>query len=297
MMNSFDVFYENQYGRIHFGGGGAPVYKTIKLNGVGPPDKEYKVTGYSNQAGQEVISQKDMARVITLSGDVRSGTLQQEISKMAKILYHPGTLKMQFGVKKRKIACRCTSFDDPTRKGAGIANFVVQFTADKPYFTDFSQREVYIYRRTPLLSTQFTLPCMFSSRESRVNVQNAGDVAAEPVIEITCFDGGNSVMLLSLDEDGEDATQGIKIKNHTTGQHMKLDYVPVADEVITVDIPNRKVTSSVNGSILTAISRKTFLSDFWLAEGVNDIEVTNYNAGAAISAVCRYDNQYVEAVY
>ena len=104
-------------------------------------------------------------------------------------------------------------------------------------------------------------------------------------------------MLLSLDEDGEDATQGIKIKNHTTGQHMKLDYVPVAEEVITVDIPNRKVTSSINGSILTAISRKTFLSDFWLAEGVNDIEVTNYNAGAAISAVCRYDNQYVEAVY
>ena len=90
---------------------------------------------------------------------------------------------------------------------------------------------------------------------------------------------------------------GIEIENHTTGQSLLIERHTQSGEAITIDIPARKITSSIAGDITASISQDTYLSDFWLAEGANDIEAVNYNAGEDISVVMEYDNKYIEAVY
>lgn len=291
MKRLFHMTFENAYGSIEFGGGDAPVYRTTEVTGLGPPQKEFNVVSYAGQAGQETIAEKDLPRVITLGGDLcRTEGVQEELSRMARVLYHPGELKIHSGSKKRKIACRCTAFDDPERRGPNVARFVVQFTADNPFFTDFEPREIPVFQRELLLEGSFTLPCMFSKRTSRQNIFNMGDVKTEPIFTI-----------YSLDSDAEtsaiDGETGIVVTNHTTGQHIQLECSTTPGEVITIDIPNRRVESSKNPDIITTLTGDSFLSNFWLAEGGNDVEVISYNTGETISVICRYDNQYVEAVY
>lgn len=283
----FEARFENEYGLIRFGGGSGPVFRTKEFAGLGPPKKEFKVAGYAGQPGQELISEKDLARVITLSGDViPRGSMQQELARMIKILYHPGRLTILSGSRKRSIRCRCTDFDDPERRGGKISGTVIQFTCDNPYFTDDKRRRVDLFQRKNLIKTTFTLPCAFSSRVNRLNVINSGDVQTEPVF--TVYNSGVSTFAESY---------GIEIENHTTGQSLLIERHTQSGEAITIDIPARKITSSIAGDITASISQDTYLSDFWLAEGANDIEAVNYNAGEDISVVMEYDNKYIEAVY
>lgn len=284
----FEARFENEYGLIRFGGASGPVFRTIEISGLGPPKKEFNVTGYVNQPGQELISEKDTARTITLAGDIISpGTLQQEASRMIKILYHPGRFTILSGNRKRSIGCRCTDFDDLERHGKDIASMVIQFTCDNPYFTDETRQSVELFQRKNLIKTQFTLPCMFSSRTNRLDIINSGDVRAEPVF--TIYNSGNVQAFAE--------SYGIELANHTTGQSILIERHTTNGEVITVDIPNRKITSSIEGDITSSISQDTYLSNFWLEEGANDVEAVNYNAGEDISVVMTYDNQYIEAVF
>ena len=284
----FEARFENKYGLIRFGGGSGPVFRTKEFAGLGPPKKEFKVAGYAGQPGQELISEKDLARVITLSGDViPRGSMQRELARMIKILYHPGKLTILSGSRKRSIRCRCTDFDDPERRGKKNAGTVIQFTCDNPYFTDDERRRVDLFQRKNLIQTTFTLPCAFSSRVNRLNVINSGDVQTEPVF--TIYNSGTASALAE--------SYGIEIENHTTGQSLLIERHTQSGEVITIDIPARKITSSIAGDITASISQDTYLSDFWLSEGANDIEAVNYNAGEDISVVMEYDNKYIEAVY
>lgn len=90
---------------------------------------------------------------------------------------------------------------------------------------------------------------------------------------------------------------GISIQNLTTNQHIKLNTQTLLGEVIKIDIPRRKVISSLRGDVIKVISDDTFLSDFWLDVGNNIIKLTNFNTNEVISAVCEYTNKYIEAVY
>lgn len=283
----FEARFENGYGLIRFGGGRGPVFHVREIAGLGPPKKEFNVTGYAGQPGQELISEKDLARVITLSGDIITPHMQSEAARMVKILYHPGRLTILSGHRKRSILCRCTDFDDLERRGKDISRAVIQFTCDNPYFTDDSAQKVDLFRRKDLIKTTFTLPCAFSSRINRLTVINSGDVKAEPVFTIY-NSGGTSAAAESY---------GIEIENSTTGQSLLVERNTQPGEAITIDIPGRRVTSSIAGDITASISQDTFLSDFWLAEGANDIEAVNYNAGEDISVVMQYNNKYIEAVY
>lgn len=283
----YEARFENEHGLIRFGGGKGPIFHTTEIVGLGPPKKEFNVTGYINQAGQELISQKDMARVITISGDIISKNVQQEMSRIMKILYHPGILTVLYGNRKRSIKCRCTEIDDAEHHGRQIASTVIQFTCDNPYFTDDTRQKVNLFYRENLIQSTFTLPCAFSIRTNRVNAVNAGDVQAEPVF--TIYNSGASVTL------GD--TYGIELVNHTTDQSILIERLFTDGETVVVNIPERIITSSTAGDITSSISQNSYLSNFWLLEGVNDVEVINHNVGDEISVVMEYDNQYIEAVF
>lgn len=128
----------------------------------------------------------------------------------------------------------------------------------------------------------------FTHRYTDAHIYNSGDNRAEPIFYIS-----NSPVdgIALLDDE-----IGILITNETTGQHIKLDTTTQDGEIITVDIPHRKITSSTRGNIINTMSLDTFLDDFWLDIGDNRIVVTNYNTTEQISVVCTYKNQYIEAV-
>ena len=288
-----EFFYENQWGTIHFKGGsrahGAGIYVKA-VTGLGMPGKEYQIASYVNRPGQEVISARDLERVITLSVDVCSRhNVQEEVRCMTSVLYHPGTLTILSGTVHRKIACRCSGMEPPEYQGKHIVSVILQLTCDNPYFTDDMPHKVTLFARRDLVSGTFTLPCVFTERTTRKTVTNQGDVSVEPVV--TIYNTGSAAVESELTDD-----YGIYVVNHTTNKTLTLLYHTVPGEFITLDIPSRRVTSNLNGNLIASLAQDSFLSDFCLETGTSDIEVIRHNPSEEINVLLTYDQQYIEAV-
>lgn len=282
------VTIENELGRLELGGGSHPAWNIVSVTGLGLGAKEYNTVRYAGMDGQVTLSEAASARTITIGGDVR-GQLQAELSKAARLLNRPCTLRIQSKNKRRSVQARCTAFTADERTPA-FAKFALQFVCDSAYFTDFTPRSAAVLGRTDRIESPFTLPCVFTERVSESEVVNLGDVKTEPKFTIT--NTANPTGTATLDSE-----YGIRIENQTTGQHLHLLHHTTDGEVVTIDIAGRSITSSVAGNLINALSADSFLSDFWLDPGANHIAVTNYNTSEAIYVVCEYNNQYVEAVY
>ncbi len=257
------------------------------IQGLGFVATEDNVVSYANQPGQVLVSQKEPARVITLSCDVVGRENTAELfRRMIRILRKEGKLTACSGSVRRAIRCRCTHIDEPERRSKSIFSTVLQFTCDSPYFMDTASQEVTLFERRDLVQGSFTLPCVFTERVHRCIVYNQGDFRAEPVLRLY-----NAKTEKTTGESAD-----IVFLNHTTGQKIVLKHLMGTDETVTVDIPNRKVESSTGVNLLSSLSQDSYLSDFWLEQGVNDLEIINYNIGTNISVLLCYDNQYAEAV-
>ncbi|MBE7034818.1 MAG: hypothetical protein E7402_01665 [Ruminococcaceae bacterium] len=286
----FEAKFENERGQIFFGGGRNPWFNTTKIEGLSLPEREFVVTGYAGQAGQILLSERDMARTITIAGDmIDKESVRSELTRMMQILYIPGRMTIASDGRKRVISCRCNHVSEPERKGTKAVSMVLQFTCDQPYFQDESPCEFTLFSRRDLVQSSFTLPCLFTKRTNRVSVVNQGDIQTEPILTVY-HDSRERPMTLETDESG------LEIINHTTGQRIILERETVLGEVVTIDIPNRRITSSVLGDITHMISQDTFLSRFFLAVGSNDMEVINHRHGEGIATMMRYENRYIEAV-
>lgn len=286
-----NFFYENKLGSIHFKGGGTKkdgVY-VKEISGLGLPEKECNVAIYVSQAGQEVISERDIERIITLSVDVYSKkSVQSMVRRLFDVLYQPGTLAVVAGSMHRKIACRCTGIEQAQRQGREIRSLVLQFTCDCPYFTDDEEQKAALFLRRDLINGSFVLPCIFTERISRTMVVNQGTISTEPVLKI--YSTGGDAEQVDLGDSG------MTIVNHTTGRKITFNYNLLPGEILTVDIPARNIISNISGSVPGALSEDSFLSDFYLCPGANDVEVISYNAGKELAVSVTYKNQYVEAV-
>jgi len=260
----------------------------LEITGLGYPNKTASTVTYAGQDGQSFTGEVMTARTITISANIcNDGNLQNTISNACRILNHLVTLRIESGLMRRQISCRCNAFTCDPPNGA-YQHIVLQLIADKPAFEDYDSTEINIFRRVDLISTPFILPMEFTHRYTDAHIYNSGDNRAEPIFYIS-----NSPVdgIALLDDE-----IGILITNETTGQHIKLDTTTQDGEIITVDIPHRKITSSTRGNIINTMSLDTFLDDFWLDIGDNRIVVTNYNTTEQISVVCTYKNQYIEAV-
>ena len=133
------------------------------------------------------------------------------------------------------------------------------------------------------MTSQSVLPQVFSTRISGCVVNNEGDLTIYPVITITKKD--------DIIRDNE-----IIIENRTINKRIVLNKAMIKDEVITVDIKNRTITSSIDGNILGTLSQYSSLADFWCDCGENDINVILGGAQTGIEIKVSYFNEYLEAI-
>ncbi len=266
--------YKSKYGTLRFTGGKSGGWRITQIKGLGPPEGEYTYHTFSGMHGQKLASVRYTARTISVKCDIYPEDVSPQ--KGAKILSGEGVLTIHIGRRIRKLACRCTSFTKQECRSA-VSEAVIQFVADSPFFYgDSTEKDA--AKTVPLLSTPFTLPCIFSERTMETTFFVSGDVEAEPMIS------------LSVHEDIEAFT----VTNRTTGAFLTFDGGFSAGDEIVVDIEKRTAVSSRLGSVLNRLSDDSYLSRFTLDEGENTVAVT---AAGNVSCTVSFRNRYREAMY
>jgi hypothetical protein len=281
---SLKMRYKNYLGEVVLSGTGQGDLRICKAEGFGPTMTEYNFAVYAGYDGQETLSSRATARSITLALEALGKNAVKAVRDVLRIFSQGGMLYIQNEDLNRRIYCSQVQIPDITRVLRGqIATFAVQFVCDSPFFEDAADTAVQLYKRTKLLSTPFTLPAMLGEIVLGNNIEIKGAVSVEPVISIyypKALKGVESIILT----------------NETTGKRVQLDYAPQADDTVTIDIKNRKITSSVGGNLINYLSKDTFLGDFVLARGINVISVNVGDVTSGFTIECRYNNLYNEAV-
>jgi len=180
------IAFENEHGKINLNGG---IWRVKEIEGLGFLRKSERVITFSGRDGQELIESVAHSRTITIAGDIlRRGARSSELERAIGILNGDGVLKIQVGSKQRKISCRATVFSAETsERNAVYQKYVLQLTADNPYFEDFEAVKVSLFLREDMISDSFTVPCVFTRRISSVRVINAGDAISMPSVYAVCL--------------------------------------------------------------------------------------------------------------
>lgn len=281
----FQIEYKSKNGSIIFGGGNNPSANIISLDGFEFPARSYTNIEFAGENGITTIGKKDMQRTMTITGTVRGDQYIRD--HMCKVLYEDGELYCIFDNVRRKIACKCTNLDSLQRAGrSNISKFAFQLVADYPYFKDFFDTDLPLFREHNTVTDTFTLPCVFTERISSAEVNNIGDKPVYPVIHIE--NGDN--------EDSSGA--GLTVQNLTTGAEIILpDYIMRKNEKITVDLARRRITSSESGNITYRISTETpDLSKFYLDVGINELCFVNGTNQKQINAHIVFSPEYYTAM-
>ncbi len=279
------MYFENELGRVDLFFGGSGSVRVTGVTGLGNAEEEYKTVSFAGRDGHRTLSKTACPRTIVISGDLKMAN-REEMLKFFKVLGLSGELVLDFNDRKRKIFCNQVKLADGVRKGI-FMNFVLTLVADEPYFTDMERIEWSAYDREKLIKNTIIFPCIFSRKTTETTAMNNGDLPTDPVIYI--YNIGK--------EDLPGRKDGILIENKTSGQKIQLITETEENEKITIDIPKRKITSSLRGNIISLISDDTFLNDFQLFPGENKINVSVFNEGETVNVVCSSKNLYREGIY
>lgn len=279
---------ENQYGSVFLGGFGSDEFSITQIEGLGFPDVTLNQVQYAGQEGKTTLSASRECRIITISGDIKGNCKNRAIRKAIKVLSAPVEVWICVGNRKRKLLCHCTSFT-PSYGNRYYKEFAMQLECDSPYFSDASETRQAIYREEKKLPCEHaeyfgTEKKMISELIQKGTVTNLGDVPAEPMI--TIINTGGTAGLGA----------GIVIENKTTGQKITLNYTTQQGETITVNIPERKIDSDRGVNLIGTLSEDSYLSDFWLEEGANEVCVTANSTAETLVAYCSFYNRYLEVM-
>lgn len=267
------IEFKNNIGEIKFGR--EYVFAVTEIDGLGLVPRTRNMTNFSGVDGQYCLGEYTGARTITINGDFIDENNFWE-KKAIRIFHSDGILT----VNNKMINTVCSHFEI-TRKGGGYKTFILQLTADYPYFQDSVSNHISISEVTRLIKTQFAFPLVMSRRDCRSYVYNYGDTICEPIVKITAVN---------------DTVGGtVTIENSTSGKSIAVNYKMNKGEILTVDIEKRTVTSSINGNVLYALSDDSFLSDFVMNTGKNEITVRNASGGEIVVELS-FKNRYAEAV-
>lgn len=287
------IVLENEYGCFEMGGGSHASARIISAAGFGVVGKEVETATFEGQAGRTTTSVRDVERTITLSIDFNGG--QHEIERLYRIIYYPVDILCFFGDgRRRKIRGRLIDSTDYEQIiYHKLQSAVLQFVCDDPYFHDFGSTVIKIATHIDLFPNVIEgnvwyvqLPAVATSIEKTVTVNNRGVTMLYPVIKIRSNKSAND----SPDD------YGVTVKNLTTYKKITLNYNLSAEETITMNLPERKIISNINGNITNYISNDTVLSDFFLKVGENDINISSLNINDNISGEIEFTNNYIAAV-
>lgn len=282
-----EIEYISKAGTVSFNGGGDFPFRLTDIDGLWLTGKSFQTTAYAGAPGQVVTGVSEAARTITLSGDLRidRDAPWLAISSALTALNAPGELLFYNDGRILKIGCRCSAVDKGARDSV-CQRFVFQFLCDDPYFSGMYDITVPLYAVTGLLHAGFTYPGMFSTAVIGGSLYYTGTAQTEPVIRIHIHN-----------MPGEYPENGFWIENKTTGQQVGLSYLPKNGDVITIDVPERRIYLEDGTDLIQYITDGTFLNGFTLVPGENLLTVRNFNATADAYMECIYKNKYLEAAW
>ncbi len=279
----FCMRFYNNVGEIIFGGGkSSSPWKITACDGLAFCPKNIITVSYAGQNGRETTQVVSTARVITLSGDIFLGNGREALKEGLCVLEEDGYLEISIGDTVRKIKARCCEFKEGDRKGKFLL-FTVQFECDSPFFEDLEAVTQGVFGVIGHLDNDFTFPGALSTRISHGRLNYSGTVKTQPIFRIKV---GESF-------SGEDI---LSITNHTSGECLSFNFAEIENELVTIDVENRKITNSEGESLLRYLADDSFFDGFYLYPGENDIEVLNVNMNTGIEVVITYKNLYSEAV-
>lgn len=278
------VSYKNDAGCVVMNGNSRGNVRIIAVEGLGWVQRAYEAAVYSGYDGQETLSSRALPRNITIAVEICGNNLSKTMQSTLDVLGRPGYLFVNDGYVNRRIFCDQVTIADAERVLPGqLSRFVVQFVCDNPYFEDYEENCVSLYRRVKLLESPFSMPCKFGEIIMGADVKVSGVMDVEPVISFFC-------------PEASEAEGFICVNNETTGVGIKLNYTPGKNDTIIIDVKKRKITSSVRGNLIQYLAEDSFLGDFILKKGVNVLSVEIGNMTSGFSAECRYSNLFFEAV-
>lgn len=276
------ITFENELGSIRITGGGGGTWQLIEAEGLDNVQYDAQTAYMSGREGRVTTAMQSLERSISLKGDIIAKNSSALLTKVAQILGNEGRLKIVSGTKKRMINARCTAFV-PERELGGIRPFVMQFICDDPFFTDLDKKELDLATIERLLygTLDLTDGIVFSTARTSAIITNSGAKRAEPVVAIC-----------SLTDTLGDV---ITLTNHTTEQKLTLNTSLLQGDTLMIDVPNRTVT--LNGETrFDILSDDSFLSEFYLDVGNNQVSVTTNRNGDRLVASVDYYNKYNEAM-
>ncbi len=272
-----NMIYENDFGKVIMSGDGKTGFSVIDIDGNELLAKERTLCHFNNKDGYDENTSFFGQRVITVSGDITKENISL-IQNAIKVFSRPGTLKIQTGENSYQIFVNDCTFKTLS-KNTMFKTFCVQMTCDFPHFTDTNDRVAGVYKRHNLITSDTYLPATFTERVVGGTVNNSGDIIAEPTVTIKC--------LISDSQSGD-----ITIENRTTGKKIVINHTVSEGEVITVDIPERRILSNISGDITNQLSPEYYLCDMFLECGDNFIDVYLPDGNRNCEAYLTYRNLY-----
>lgn len=275
--------FSNEMGSFKLFGSGSKGFSVCSVTGLEPVESTRSVKTYIGEDGCFEDSSQYVQRIITFSCDVRLGdNTKNEIRQAMRVLSRKCALIIESEDSKRKIDVNAATFT-LGKKYSNYQTFVIQLVCDYPHFIDTDMTDCVAFKKNKLLSAESILPQVFSTRTSECIVNNTGDLKIYPIITITKKD--------DIIRDNE-----IVIENKTINNRIVINKTMAKDEVMTVDIKNRTIISSVEGNILGTLDLYSSLSDFWCDCGENEIVVLLGGDQTGIEINVSYYNEYLEAI-
>lgn len=275
------LVFENELGRAELYGGGDNTVRISAIDGLCVPP--YERRGYTSydfdgavESGRHITR-----RTVTVGGDMKA--TPREAADFIKIFSEPGVLKIITSEFEREInvaACEA----EYSNKNNGYVKFALSLTCDDPFFYDAKETRLGLYVREKLIDAETTFPATFSRRTTSASLAVKSDRDVEPVI-----------IILGSPRNG-DGEGRIVIENIMTGALFTLNYVPEEDEIITLDIKERTITSNLYGNLISYISDDSFMSDLVIGKNGAQFVTTGYGATGYVTAYIIYKNKYLEAM-
>lgn len=277
------IIFENELGRAVFYGGSGKGFNILALEGLSLTDRSYTSVRYRSAAGKTTVDEVIGSRIITIAGDILK-KYEPLTENAVNVLSKETTLTVIKKGKKRQAKAKTLSFEIYS-KNKNYLSYTLQVECGSPYFSDENPVDENVYSRENTVKNSITLPCIFTVRKTSKSVECKSFVNIFPVITIT--DNGART--------NEDPKDRLVIKNNTTGKQVCLLYSTVSGDEISIDFDKREIKSTVNGNIAAKLDESSFLSDFYLVNGMNSIEVVNETA-RDICVKASYFNLYNECI-
>lgn len=283
-----ELIYKNERGEIIMHGDRNSPLHITEIEGLSLPTRDYNTVTYSGYGGQTTTAYTTRSRTITFSVEATGKDILSVVRKVIDVFSVKGMLYIKTQDVDRRIECNQAQIADVNRILKGqISTMVIQLVCDSPFFEDAEDTVIPLYTRKKLIysdsNTRFELPAKFGEITVGEKIRIQGSIPVEPII----------TMYYPEQLEG---VESIIITNVTSGQSIRLNYQPQDDDLVTIDIRNRKITSSQSGNLINNLSEDTFLGDFVFDTGVNAISVVAGDVTSGFTIQCKYNNLYNEAV-